>query len=175
MARLRKFNAYRRLERPYTRKSKKKGKNYVRAFPNNKVVMFDMGDPKRDYDYQVDLISKDPLQIRHNSIESARQTANKALEKALGKNQYHFKIRIFPHHVLRENPLAAGAGADRMSTGMKKSFGKPIGLAARIRTGQKLFTVKVMKGQVKAAQDAMKRAGHKVPCACQIATSQIAK
>ena len=52
-------------------------------------------------------------------------------------------IRIYPHHIMRENPLATGAGADRMSTGMKKSFGKTIGVAARVHKGQTLVTVNV--------------------------------
>ena len=46
---------------------------------------------------------------------------------------YFFQLRIYPHHILRENPLAAGAGADRMSTGMKCAFGKPISVAARVK------------------------------------------
>ena len=127
MARLRKFCAYRRLERPYTRVSKFREKSFIRANPNIAIVRFDMGDPTKKFQYQLDLISKDDLQIRHNALESARMTCNRLLENQVGKKSYYLKVRVYPFHILRENPLAAGAGADRMSTGMKHSFGKPIG------------------------------------------------
>ena len=54
MAKLRKFVAYRRLERPYTRVSKYRKKSYVRANPNVIVVKFDMGNAAATYDYRVD-------------------------------------------------------------------------------------------------------------------------
>ena len=164
MAKLRKFSAYRRLERPYTRKSKYRQKSFVRATPTNKVIRFDMGDFKKDYDKEVILKVAQPIQIRHNALESARQTANRCLEGRAGKNNYWLKLRVYPHHVLRENPLASGAGADRMSTGMKKSFGKPIGSAAQIRKGQAIFTAHVDKSNTSLASRALKRASYKMPC-----------
>src|SRR3989338_10756820 len=119
MAKIRKAIAYRRLERPYTRISKFREKNYVRVRPHSVISRFDNGETQKDV-YQfplvLDLIAKKELQIRHNSIESARQTCNRVLEKEIGKFGYHLKIRLFPHHILRENPLASVAGADRMST-----------------------------------------------------------
>jgi large subunit ribosomal protein L10e len=168
MARLRKACAYRRLERPYTRRSKYKALSFVRATPASKVVRYDAGNLSKDFDTHVDLCANDSIQIRHNSIESARLSANRHLEKALGKLGFHLKIRIYPHHILRENPLASGAGADRMSTGMQKSFGKPIGSAARVRAGQTVFTAGVDKAQVEVAKNALKRASHKLPCSCTV-------
>jgi len=161
MARIRKFVSYRRIERPYTRKSKFRKKQFVRASPSSKVVRYNMGNVKKDYSYQIDLISKDDIQVRHNAIESARQTSNRHLEKNLGKTAYHMQIRIYPHHVLRENPLAAGAGADRMSTGMKKSFGKPIGVAAQVKKGKVLFSLKVDKTNLKTGRNALLKAKKK--------------
>ncbi|MBR9703247.1 50S ribosomal protein L16, partial [Candidatus Woesearchaeota archaeon] len=73
-----------------------------------------------------------------------------------------------PHHILRENPLASGAGADRMSTGMKMSFGKPIGLAAQVRKGKKIIEISVDPQNVATAKLALKRAASKFPCACRI-------
>ena len=168
MAKLRRAIAWRRIERPYTRKSKFRKKSFIRAAPANRVIMFDMGNPKKEYEYTLDLISKSDLQIRHNALESGRMTCNRTLEKVLGKSGYHFKIRVYPHHVLRENPIAAGAGADRFSTGMQKSFGKPVGLAAQIKTGQKIFTVSVNKGSVILAKKALTKAKNKFPCSCSI-------
>ena len=119
MARLRKFCAYRRVERPYTRVSKYREKSFVRARPNKIIVKFNMGHPTREFNTTLNLVSKDQLQIRHNAMESARMSCNRLLESTLGKTSYRLIIRPYPHHIIRENPLAAGAGADRMSTGMK--------------------------------------------------------
>ena len=60
----------------------------------------------------------------------------------MGRN-YHLQIRIYPHHVLRENKMLTGAGADRMQTGMQRAFGKAIGSAAQVKIGQAIFTVQV--------------------------------
>ncbi|NQV09490.1 50S ribosomal protein L16 [Candidatus Woesearchaeota archaeon] len=168
MAKLKKFSAYRNLERPYTRISKFRKKSFIRSTPPSKIARFESGDVNKKFEYKVNLMSKEALQIRHNAIEAGRQTCNRLLEKMLGKNGYFFKIRIYPHHILRENPLAAGAGADRMSTGMKKSFGKAIGSAAQVKIGQVLATVSLDKQGIKVGKEALKKMGHKMPCSCRI-------
>ena len=168
MARLRRAVAYRKLERPYTRYSKYKKHRFVRARPVCRVVRFDMGSATKDFESSLHLISKADLQIRDNAIESARQTANRTLEKVLGKSGFHLKVRMYPHHILRENPLAAGAGADRMSTGMAHSFGKVIGIAARIKKGQTLLSVRLNKKDIALGRQALTRASRKFPCQCAI-------
>ena len=55
-----------------------------------------------------------------------------------------------------------------MSTGMKKSFGKPVGLAAQIRQGQTIFEVHVDKNHLATGKEAAKRITSKMPCRCQI-------
>ena len=52
MARVRKFVAYRSVERPYTRKSKYRKKNFVRAAPVSKVVRYNMGNINKKFDYR---------------------------------------------------------------------------------------------------------------------------
>jgi len=168
MARLRKAVAYRQLKRPYTRISKFRKKAYIRARPNIVLVKYDMGDASKEYQFRTDLISTADLNLRHNALESARQTANRMLEKTLGKANFHLKVRVFPHHVIRENPLAAGAGADRMSTGMKMSFGKTISTAARVKKNQKVLSVYTDKNGLATAKLAMKRANTKFPCSCKV-------
>ena len=172
MAKLRKACAYRRLERPYTRRSKYRNQNYIKGNPRSKVVRYDHGNPRKEYPYKVVLVANDNVQVRHNAIESSRLAANRRLEKNLGKGNFHFRIRMFPHHILRENPLASGAGADRMSTGMKKSFGKAIGVAAQVTYGKELLEVNVEKNQINQARKALKAAAHKLPCACSVAVKQ---
>lgn len=163
MAKKRKFCAYRALERPYTRFSKFKKMSYVKAKPVCRIVRFNMGSATKKFKFKLSLLSKADLHVRDNAIESARLTSNRMLESALGKAGFRMAICLYPHHILRENPLAAGAGADRMSTGMKCSFGKTIGIAARVKKGQALFTLEVNKNNLELAKTALKRASTKLP------------
>jgi large subunit ribosomal protein L10e len=164
MAKLRRFRAYRSLERPYTRVSKYKKKSYIRMTPTRKVVRYDMGTTST-YEYDVDFIPTQSLQIRQEAIESARQTCLRWLDQNVIKGaKYHFKIRKYPYHILRENPLAAGAGADRMSTGMAHSWGKPIGVALQLKKGDKFFTISVNEPFIDVAKKALNRAAKKLSC-----------
>ncbi|MFH1505562.1 MAG: 50S ribosomal protein L16 [archaeon] len=173
MAKLIRAVAWRRHERPFTRKSKFRKKSFVRAVPANKIVKYDMGNLRKDFKYVLTLKSKADVQLRHNALESARKTSNKALESKLGKVGYRLKIRVYPHHVLRNNPLAAGAGADRMSTGMKASFGKSVGLAAQVDKGQSVIDVFVDKNGLKTAKLALQRASKKFPCGFKIEEREV--
>ncbi|MFW6231006.1 MAG: 50S ribosomal protein L16, partial [Nanoarchaeota archaeon] len=85
---------------------------------------------------------------------------------------FHLKVRAYPHHFLRENPLASGAGADRMSTGMKKAFGKIVGMAAQLDKGQIIFTAYVNEPQLKRAKEALLKAAKKLPCSCGLKVEQ---
>ena len=163
MARIRRWSAYRKLERPYTRISKYKKKSFIKTTANIKVIRFNTGNLKKKFPYTLHLVSKEGLQIRDNALESGRQTCNRLLEKTLGLAGYYMQVRAYPHHILRENPLAAGAGADRFSTGMQKAFGKPYGSAARIRKGQEIVTVSVNKKDILVARKALDRFRKKIP------------
>jgi len=163
MAKLRKFCSYRRLKRPYTRRSKFRSKNYIKVGGSKKVISFVIGDPAQKFSHTLNLVSKEELNLRENAIESARQTANKPLEAKAGKGKYCLRILVYPHHVLRENPLAAGAGADRMSTGMSAAFGKPIGFAARVKKGQSVISLNIDKANLEVGKNALKRASYKFP------------
>ncbi len=164
MAKLRKGVSYRKIERPYTRISKFLNQSFIRMKPHIKIVRFQMGETSRNFKYTLNLIPKVSIQIRQESIESARMTGLRHLEGTLGKAGYHFRIKCYPHHILRENPLASGAGADRMSTGMQKSFGKPIGIAAQVMKGEPIFQISVEKENILVAKEALHRALTKMPC-----------
>ena len=133
-----------------------------------KMVKFEMGDLSTVFPFKLNLISKEEVQVRDNALDAGRTACNRALERKLGKGMYHFTVRTYPHHVLRENPLAAGAGADRMSTGMSHSFGKIIGTAARLRKGQAIMTAEVQKEGIATAKEALRKASAKMPCKCII-------
>ncbi len=113
-------------------------------------------------------MTKGTVQIRHNALEAARRSPNKVLESTLGTGMYFLKVRIFPHHVLRDNPIATGAGADRYQTGMRLSFGRPHSTAAQVKKGQKVIEVRVSPGKEDVAKKALKVASSKVPVPCSI-------
>ena len=144
-------------QRSYTRRE------YMGGVPGSKIVTYDMGNLKDDLPVEISLIAKEACQIRHSALESARVAANRLLLEGAGLTGYHLKIRVFPHEVLRENKQATGAGADRVSQGMRQAFGKAVGTAARVRAGQKLMTLFVNPANFNLAKKSLISAGHKLP------------
>ncbi len=149
----------------WTRFSKRKPrKSYIKTMPHKELNQHRMGTSKDDYDAAYSLVLKDDILIlRDNAIEAARQSTNKVLETRMPGN-YYFIVRPYPHHIIRENKMVAGAGADRIQKGMRRSFGKPIDRAARLKKKQALFTVYVYKGKSSEAtvREAFRRARMKL-------------
>lgn len=173
---LRKASAYsKRYARPYTRVSKRRTKSYIKTVPNSRIVKFKMGDLKGfeagNYPIQIYVLSKENCQIRDNSIEAVRQFLNRFLQVKLGKD-FYLEVKIYPHHILRENKMLTGAGADRMQTGMSRSFGKTIGRAAIIKPDQVLYIlgVKTPKAEVEARKLIKST---KARLACKVATKTL--
>jgi len=109
------------------------------GIPGSKIVQFDMGNLTDEFPLQLSLVVEEACQIRHTALEAARISINRRLLKDVGRLNYRLKIRVYPHHVLRENKQATGAGADRVSEGMRLAFGKAVGTAARVMKGQEIF------------------------------------
>jgi len=124
-------------------------------------------DPE-DYPVQISLVVEEAVQLRHGSLESARLSANRHLLKTLGEGQYKMILRKFPHQVLRENKQATGAGADRVSDGMRQSFGKIVGTAARVPKGDPIFTAYCDVDQAPVVKEAFRRAYNKMSPPCRI-------
>ncbi len=162
MATLRRGHCCTPVKRAYTRKSKYRRKNYIRAVPTNKVIRYDMGEKSKVFPFKVELAVKDPIQIRHNALESCRQIINRNLMRLIGQD-YYFKLNVYPHQVIRENKMLTGAGADRMQTGMQRAFGTPTGVAARLKKKQTVFSVKVEKENIDHAKAALKKATPRLP------------
>jgi len=166
---LRPGKCYSRLKRPNTRVSKHKPrKSYVKGVPYPKIRSFEVGKPKGEYKVRAFLVTKGAVQIRHNSLEAARISANKTLETRLGIDMYFMKVLVFPHHILRDNPIATGAGADRYQTGMRLSFGRPTSTAARVKRNQRIIEVRVSPGKEDVAKRALKVASSKIPVSCHV-------
>ncbi len=137
-------------------------KKFAPGAPNPKVARFTTGKSSPDYDYVVRLISEGRVQIRHNALEAARVAANKKLA-LIGEENYHLLVKTYPHIILRENKMIATAGADRLQEGMRKAFGKPIGLAARVEIGNAVLELSVKSENLEKAKEAMKAASAKLP------------
>ena len=167
---LRPGRCYRRPHRPYTRiSSRKPRQSYVKGVAKPKIQQYQTrGAKPGDYPEALYLVAQGNVQIRDNALEAARVLVVRILENDIGKAGYFFKLRVYPHHVLRENPLATGAGADRFQQGMRQSFGKPIGVAAQVKPGQHLMEVRVANAYKSVARKALNGARYKLPVRCKV-------
>jgi large subunit ribosomal protein L10e len=157
---------YREISKPpYTRRE------YITGIPGSKIAQHKMGnrdaDPE-DYPVQISLVTEEECQIRHGALEASRLSANRHMIKELGEGNYKMILRKFPHHVIRENKQATGAGADRVSNGMRQSFGKVVGTAARIQRGDRIFTAYCEIEDAAVVKDALRRAYNKISPPCRV-------
>lgn len=154
---------YRKItQQAYTRRE------YIGGVPGLRITQFELGNKNEDFDAVIHLRAKERCQIRHTALESSRIAANRVLVRNCGALGYHLKVRVYPHHVLRHNKQAAGAGADRISSGMRQSFGKPVSTAARVEAGQPIFTVRTQWGFLDDVKEAFRRAKMKLPTPCDV-------
>jgi len=152
---------------PYTKRK------YMGGVPGSKIVKFTMGNTGREYTHRVELVNIKPIQIRHNALESARVAANRVLEKYVGRDDFMLKVVPFPHNIVREHKRVNVAQADRFQEGMKKAYGKPSAVAARIKQGQPIFVAEVDKANVDYAKEALKRASDKFPVPTRIVITEL--
>jgi large subunit ribosomal protein L10e len=155
---------YRIIKRPpYTRRE------YVKRIPGKKIAMFRMGKrSNRNFQLTLSLLTDEAVQIRHEALEAMRVAANRYLNRTLTIEEYFLWVRVYPHQILREKKMMAFAGADRIQEGMRRAFGKPFSLAARVRPGQPILTLEINFKNLKIAKEALRRASMKVPTPCTI-------
>ncbi len=146
---------------PYTRKE------YIGGVPHVRVGQFMMGNRTADFDLELELIAEEKCQIKDNALEAARVVLTRNLVRKLGDKNFKAHILIYPHHVLRENKQATGAGADRLSEGMRRSFGKKVGNAARVKSNQPVIRVWVDERNFEIGKDALRKASMKLPTPCR--------
>jgi large subunit ribosomal protein L10e len=56
---------------------------------------------------------------------------------------------------------------------MRRSFGKPVGTAARVRADQTIITVRVNKDSVELAKGSLKNGAAKLPIPCRIVIEKL--
>jgi large subunit ribosomal protein L10e len=98
--------------------------------------------------------------------------ANRELMEKL-TNNYLMRVQPYPHTILRENKMIFGAHADRLSDGMRRAFGKPIGTAARVKPNQTIIIVNVNENGVEVAKRALKLGSAKLPIPCRIVVEKV--
>jgi len=123
-----------------------------------------MGDPNKKYNTNIEIVCLEDIQLRHNAIESARQVINRRLNKHIGATNYLYEIRMYPHHILRENKMLTGAGSDRMQTGMQRAFGRTVGSAAQVKRNKTMMKISFDKKGRTFVIDAIKVGFSKLPC-----------
>jgi large subunit ribosomal protein L10e len=143
-------------------------KEFMGGVPYPKITTFVQGNQKRDFEIEMHLIAEEACQIRHTALEASRISINRKLLENIGAGNYFLQIRPYPHQVLREHKMATGAGADRISSGMRMAFGKPVGTAARVHPGEIIMVGKVDRASAKALKVALKKASIKLPTPCKV-------
>ena len=141
-------------------------KEYMGGVPAVKIAQF-VGGTTGIYRYSLTLEVEEPCQIRDIALEAARISATKFLSEKAG-TAYFMRILKYPHAVLREHKQATGAGADRVSSGMRAAFGKAVGNAIRVKKGDMIFTISVNAEHFESAKTSMRKARMKLPTPCKV-------
>ena len=145
-------------------------REYTGGVPNNRILRYFMGNRKAaeagDFPVVIELTSDNACQIRDTALEAARQVANSTIRNSAGADGYALRIHVYPHQILRENKQATGAGADRVSQGMRQAFGKNVGTAARVLRGQTIVSIHMNPENYDAAKEALRKASCKFPTPC---------
>ncbi|MEM4257749.1 MAG: 50S ribosomal protein L16 [Candidatus Thermoplasmatota archaeon] len=152
----------------YVRSMATTRREYMGGVPAPRITQFVIGNKTEDFPIFLTLNAVEKCQLRHNSLEAARVSANKTLESKAGLANYRLHVRVYPHIVLRENKQATGAGADRVSQGMRRAYGKPVGTAARVKPDQIIMTLETTEQFFSLAKDALRKASMKLSTPCTI-------
>jgi len=156
----------------WARISKRKPrKSYVKGAPHPKVRQYLMGVDK-PYELEVEMIEQSGVRIRDNALEAARQAANKFLEKTVPGN-YFLQVVQYPHLILREHSALGVAGADRISKGMKRAFGRPKGRLAQVEAGKPVLRARILAKDLPLLKEALRRAALKMPGKTRVSVKDI--
>lgn len=139
---------------------------FNRAVPDPKIRIYDLGRKRAHVDefpLCVHMVSNEKEQLSSEALEAARICANKYITKVAGRESFHMRVRVHPFHVLRINKMLSCAGADRLQQGMRNAWGKPAGLAARVKIGQILISVRSKDSNKENVIEGLRRARYKFP------------
>jgi large subunit ribosomal protein L10e len=147
---------------------------YVHSKPPTRVTRFTIGEANLDYEYKVTLVTPHSKELSGKSLEAARVTANKVIGVETGQ-QFLLKVLVYPHEITRAHRFMGFAGADRLSQGMRRSFGRPTERAAMVQGNQPILAIYAMESGVETAKKALMRASKKLPLPCRVEVEPLKK
>ncbi|MHA2006293.1 MAG: 50S ribosomal protein L16 [Promethearchaeota archaeon] len=173
MAHKRPWHCYSKwTRRPYQHKrSSNHRREYARGGSQSKIVRFWGGAKEiewKDWELTVGLKVERQIQISSNTLEAIRITINGVLQRKLGRLNFRLRIRPKPFQKFRENRMLAFAGADRVQSGMRNSFGRSTGVCARVRAGQIIVDVGCHLRDLRLIRDRLRVASMKISSPCQV-------
>ncbi|KAL0265655.1 UNVERIFIED_CONTAM: hypothetical protein PYX00_011369 [Menopon gallinae] len=139
---------------------------FCRGVPDSKLAIYDLGRKKAgimEFPLSIHLVSNEREHLSAEALEAARIAANRYMIKNAGKDNFHMRVRVHPLHVIRINKMLSCAGADRLQTGMRGSFGKPYGRVGRVDFGQAILSIRTKEAFRAVACEALRRAKFKFP------------
>jgi len=156
--------------RPYQHKrSANHRREYARGGAQSKIVRFWGGNkevPWEDWELTISLKVDRQIQISSNTLEAIRITINSPLQNKIGRSNYRFRVRPKPFQKYRENRMLAFAGADRVQSGMRRSFGRSTGVCARVRAGSIVCDVATSLKHLAEVRDRLRIASMKISSPC---------
>ena len=158
--------------RPYQHKrSANHRREFARGGAQSKIARFWGGNkaiPWENWELVISLVVDKQIQISSNALEAIRITINSALQNKIGRSNYRFRVRPKPFQVYRENRMLSVAGADRIQTGMRHSFGRSTGVCARVRAGSVVCDVGASLKDLAVVRDRLRIASMKISSPCII-------
>jgi large subunit ribosomal protein L10e len=106
--------------------------------------MYDTGNrkkPLQEWELSIGIKILKDVQLSHRTLEAMRTSINRNLQKTISRSAFLIRIRPHPWQMIRENKMMAFAGADRLQSGMRNSFGRVTGRAARVCANQTIVEV----------------------------------
>ncbi len=173
MAHKRPWHCYSKWNRrPYQHKrSANHRREYARGGAQSKITRYWGGNMEVDWDdWEIVLglrVAKQ-IQVSSNALEAIRITVNSPLQKILGRTNYRMRVRSKPFQKYRENRMLAFAGADRVQSGMRNSFGRSTGMCARVRAGSIIVDVGTHLKNLEVVRDRLRVASMKISCSGQV-------
>ena len=147
---------------------------YIHSKPPTRVTRFTLGDTRLDYDYVVTLVAPHSAMLSGKSLEAARITTNKVIGIEAGQ-QFLLKVITYPHEITRAHRFMGFAGADRLSQGMRLSFGRSTDRAAKVDANQPVLAVYTMESGLETAKKALARASKKLSVPCKVKVEALKK
>ena len=158
--------------RPFQyKRSSNRRREYARGGAQSKIVRFYGGDksiPWEKWELVIGLKVNKQIQISSNALEAIRITINSALTKVIGRTAFRLRIRPKPFQKYRENRMLAFAGADRVQSGMRNSFGRSTGVCARVRAGSIIVDVGTSLRNLNIVKDRLRVASMKISSSAQV-------